>query len=37
MNHAIHIISLGDFSVSNYKGTTSFTFRIPSQKETNYV
>ena len=31
------IIGLGDFSVSNYRGITSFTFRIPSQKETNYV
>ena len=31
------IISHGDFAVSNYKGKTSFTFRTPSQKNTDYV
>jgi predicted aspartyl protease len=30
------IISLGDFSISNYKGKTKFTFRIPSIRETDY-
>ena len=31
------IINLGDFAVSNYNGTTSFSFRIPSRKRTDYV
>ena len=31
------IISLGDFSVSNFNGKTQFTFRIPSQAHTDYV
>ena len=31
------IISLGDFSVSNYKEKTTFTFRIPSCADTDYV
>ena len=31
------IINKGDFSVSNYNGKTVFTFRIPSQKTTDYV
>jgi len=31
------IISHGDFSVSNFNGKTSFTFRTPSQKRTDYV
>lgn len=31
------IISLGNFSVSNYNGKTQFTFGIPSQADTDYV
>ena len=31
------IINLGDFSVSNYRGKTVFSFRIPSQCATDYV
>lgn len=31
------IISLGDFAVSNFKGKTAFSFRIPSEKRTDYV
>lgn len=31
------IISLGDFSVSNFAGKTQFSFRIPSQSHTDYV
>jgi len=31
------VILLGDFAVSNYQGETTFTFRIPSQKKTDYV
>lgn len=31
------VINLGDFSVSNYNQKTTFTFRIPSLKTTNYV
>lgn len=31
------IISLGDFSVSNYNKKTQFTFRIPSQADIDYV
>lgn len=31
------VISKGDFSVSNYDGKTTFTFRTPSQKKTDYV
>lgn len=30
------IISLGDFAISNYKGTTQFSFRIPSQEHVDY-
>lgn len=30
------IISLGDFSVTNYQGKTCFTFRIPSIKTIDY-
>lgn len=31
------IISIGDFAVSNFNGKTAFSFRIPSQKTTDYV
>ena len=31
------IISAGDFAVSNFNGRTCFTFRIPSEKQTDYV
>ena len=31
------IINLGDFSVSNFDGKTTFTFRIPSTATTDYV
>ena len=31
------IIGLGDFSVSNYLGKTTFSVRIPSKKTTDYV
>lgn len=31
------IITRGDFAVSNYNGTTTFTFRIPSAGLTDYV
>ncbi len=31
------IITKGDFSVSNFKGRTMFSFRIPSQNDTDYV
>lgn len=31
------IITLGDFSVSNFEGKTTFSFRIPSKTETDYV
>lgn len=31
------IIGLGDFAVSNLGGKTAFTFRIPSEKRTDYV
>ena len=31
------IISLGDFSVTNYNGQTCFSFRIPSNHEIDYV
>ena len=31
------IINLGDFSVSNYNGKTSFSFRIPSLANANYL
>lgn len=31
------IISAGDFSVSNFNGKTKFTFRIPSQKDADFV
>lgn len=30
------IINLGDFAVSNYKGKTQFSFRIPSQEHIEY-
>ena len=33
----MNIINLGDFSVSNYNGKTTFSFRIPSCAETDYV
>lgn len=33
----MNIIGMGDFAVSNFEGKTTFTFRIPSQKITNYV
>ena len=31
------VISHGDFSISNMKGKTTFSFRIPSFKETDFV
>lgn len=31
------IISQGDFAVSNFQGSTTFTFRIPSMEETDFV
>lgn len=31
------IIVLGDFSITNYKGTTCMSFRIPSMHEIDYV
>ncbi len=31
------LISIGDFSVSNYQGKTTLSYRIPSQKTTDYV
>ena len=31
------IITLGDFSVSNYNGKTVFTFRTPSQERIDYI
>ncbi|WP_027064552.1 retropepsin-like aspartic protease [Maribacter sp. Hel_I_7] len=31
------IISLGDFAFTNFKGTSCFTFRIPSTKQIDYV
>lgn len=31
------IITTGDFSVSNFKNNTVFSFRVPSSKETDYV
>lgn len=31
------IITIGDFAVSNHRGTTLFSFRIPSQSVTDYV
>lgn len=30
------IISIGDFAVSNYKGKTQFSFRIPSQEHIEF-
>ena len=33
----MNIITQGDFSVSNFQGKTTFTFRIPSVKETDFV
>lgn len=33
----MNIISLGDFTVSNYQNKTVFTFRIPSVSPTDYV
>lgn len=31
------IIGLGDFSITNYKGNTCMSFRVPSQHEVDYV
>lgn len=31
------IMSLGDLAISNYEGKTTFTFRLPSMKCTDYV
>jgi len=31
------IIGLGDFSITNYNGNTCMSFRLPSQKEIDYV
>jgi len=31
------IISLGDFAISNHKGKTTFSFRIPSGEEIYFV
>lgn len=31
------IMSLGDLAISNYEGKTTFTFRVPSMKCTDYV
>jgi uncharacterized protein YchJ len=31
------IISHGDFSISNYNGNTTFTFRLPSVQEIDFV
>ena len=31
------ILVLGDFAVSNFQGKTTFTFRIPSRKELDFV
>jgi len=31
------IIGLGSFAVSNYNGKTTFTFRVPSDKELDFV
>lgn len=31
------ILNLGDFALSNYKGQTVFSFRVPSTKKTDYV
>lgn len=31
------IICRGDFSLNNYEGKTTFSFRVPSQKPTDYV
>lgn len=31
------VISMGDLSISNFQGKTVFTFRVPSQSETDYV
>lgn len=33
----MNIISKGDFAVSNFNNHTVFTFRVPSQKTTDYV
>lgn len=33
----MNVINLGDFSVGNFKGMTSFSFRIPSISEADYV
>lgn len=30
------VISKGDFAISNYNGTTQFSFRIPSQEHVDY-
>ena len=31
------IMGVGDFSVSNFEGKTKFTFRVPSQKDADFV
>lgn len=31
------VIGLGDFAVSNYRGKTTFTFRVPSLEEIDFV
>ncbi len=33
----MNIINLGDFTVSNFQGKTTFTFRMPSASTTDYV
>ena len=33
----MNIINLGDFTVSNFQGKTTFTFRMPSESTTDYV
>ena len=33
----MNIITLGDFAVSNFHGSTVFSFRVPSVKKTDYV
>ena len=33
----MNIIMQGDFSVSNFNGKTSFTFRIPSKRDANFT
>lgn len=31
------IIGIGDFAISNFEGKTSFSFRVPSKRKTDYV